>query len=50
MSKNKDFVYFIDELKNRINPIIRNLKNSYFKNSKKQLLDILNKKEEEIKL
>ncbi|MDQ7022185.1 MAG: hypothetical protein Q9M97_01385 [Candidatus Gracilibacteria bacterium] len=49
MSKNKDFVYFIDELKNRINPIIRNLKNSYFEKSKKQLLDILNKKEEEIK-
>ena len=47
--KQSDFLYFIDELKNRIQPIIRNLKHNYFNESKKQLLDIINKKDSEIK-
>lgn len=47
--KQNEFYYFIDDLKNRLNPVIRNLQRWYFSETVKQLLDILNKKEEDIK-
>lgn len=41
--KKEDFLIFIDLLKNRLNPLIRNLNWTYFTQCKKQLFDIINK-------
>jgi len=47
--KQNEFYYFIDNLKNRLNPIIRNLQRWYFLETIKQLQNILNKSEKDIK-
>jgi len=47
--KQNDFIYFIDELKNRINPIIRNLEKNYYNKCIEYLSGILIKDDNAIK-
>lgn len=44
----KDFIVFIDELKHRIAPIIRNLQQNYFNKTTVSLLSLLDKQDEQI--